>query len=218
MRAPRLGKVKTRLASGLDDAHVFELYKCFVTDTLTAVKALGYPIRLFYQPAGAKKALEKWLGGDFDYLPQNGDDLGRRMADAFEQTFSDGFDRAVLVGTDLPDLPAEIVSEAIRHLDTHEAVIGPSDDGGYYLIGFSAQTYFKSVFSSMNWGAADVYDRTIKHLGRELESVHVLPRWYDIDTISDLKAFCHRRHMGGAKATRRYIEKMDLKNRLAANR
>jgi uncharacterized protein len=218
LRAPEIGKVKTRLAKSVKKDHALGLYKCFVADVLSMLKTLEQPIRLYYEPNGAKKQIKAWLGDGFDYLPQCGDDLGRRMAHAFEQSFIEGFDRAVLLGTDLPDLPGEIISEACQQLEKNEAVIGPSRDGGYYLIGFQAKSFFGGAFEAIRWGTPGVYAKTMKCLQRRLGSIHVLPKWRDIDILSDLVAFCDRAHQRRAKMTRNYLKKnMDLMKLLKPN-
>ena len=86
------------------------------------------------------------LGDEFSYIPQTGDDLGERMKLAFLRCFSEGARSVVLIGSDIPDLPARIVDEAFRALDENDAVIGPAADGGYYLIGFKRDTFNGNVF------------------------------------------------------------------------
>ena len=89
--------------------------------------------------------MNDWLGGQYPFYLQNGSDLGRRMKNAFKKVFEEGIQTAVLMGTDFPDLPEKIISSALSGLETHDAVIGPTIDGGYYLIGFRKKTFSKAI-------------------------------------------------------------------------
>lgn len=111
------------------------------------------------------------------------------MANAFEKMFSKGYQHALLMGTDFPDLPGSIVDEAFKSLDNNDAVIGPTVDGGYYLIGFKSTTFLPQVFDDIPWGTEDVFEMTVKVFQKNKFKLHVLPKWRDIDTYEDLKFF-----------------------------
>jgi len=109
------------------------------------------------------------------------------MKKALFQSFRQDFSRAVIIGSDIPDLPGEIINKAFLCLQTHDAVIGPSSDGGYYLIGFSYDTFLPEAFDGINWGTHKVYQKTLNRLKNTGHQVGILPKWSDIDTYDDLK-------------------------------
>jgi uncharacterized protein len=192
LRAPEPGKVKTRLANRLGAKLAFSLYMHFVEDTLETVNGLGIPVRICFYPSRKKDKVTSWLGDRYTYWYQSGDHLGQRMATAFVRAFEDGVERAVLIGTDIPDLPAHIIEEALNALGSHDAAIGPSADGGYYLIGFNAKGFLPAIFDGIGWGQADVFARTMEIFNKHKASVHQLPIWQDIDEYEDLLSFALR--------------------------
>ncbi|MFH0730744.1 MAG: TIGR04282 family arsenosugar biosynthesis glycosyltransferase [Pseudomonadota bacterium] len=192
LRAPEPGKVKTRLSKRLGTQLTFSLYKNFVQDTMETVQALGIPVRICFYPPEKKDDVTRWLGNHHTYWSQTGDHLGQRMANSFARAFETGVERAVLIGTDIPDLPGHIIEAAFDALDSHEAVIGPSTDGGYYLIGFNATGFLPAIFNGIRWGQPDVLIRTMAIFSRHGASVHRLPVWRDIDEVEDLLSFAKR--------------------------
>jgi len=186
VKAPVRGHVKTRLAEYLDAGVVAALYRSFVGDSVRKITALGLPLHIFYDPPGSESIMRSWLGDDPIYVPQNGDGLGERMGQAFQHVFHAGIHRAVLTGTDLPDLPGEMIAQALSALDDHEAVIGPSKDGGYYLIGFQSGAFTTAAFDGISWSSEAVFQATMNRLGHSGLSVHQLAEWRDIDTHDDL--------------------------------
>ena len=136
VKAPEIGRVKTRLVGRLDAADAVNLYKCFTADILETLDRWGYPVVVCYHPEAAEKRVTQWLGNGYIYQPQQGKDLGERMARAFSHAFAHGHRAAVLIGSDLPDLPGDRIEAAFSALARSRAVIGPALDGGYYLIGF----------------------------------------------------------------------------------
>lgn len=192
LRAPEPGKVKTRLAKHLGATLALSFYTHFVQDTLETVDALRVPVHIYFYPSTQKDTVISWLGNRYRYWCQSGDTLGQRMASAFVHAFETGVDRAVLIGTDIPDLPGRIIDEALDALGTHDAAIGPSADGGYYLIGFNAKGFLPAIFSGVRWGHPDVFARTMEIFNKHKTSLHRLPLWQDIDEIEDLLSFARR--------------------------
>jgi rSAM/selenodomain-associated transferase 1 len=192
IKNPVRGQVKTRLAAVLGDYTAIELYQNFVLDILDMTEQTGHPCTIFYSPPDAGDAVADWLGDLRDYLPQEGHDLGERMANAFRVLFSRGLSRAVLIGSDLPDLPQGIIEEAFDALRSNDAVIGPASDGGYYLIGFRNETFFPDVFREIPWGTNTVQEQTRKIFDRAGYQVYSLPQWKDVDTVDDLRSFAER--------------------------
>ncbi|NTW60900.1 MAG: glycosyltransferase [Nitrospirae bacterium] len=186
------GQVKSRLSSALGEDDTLELYKNFCLDILDTLQQTGVPVMIGYYPPGSRNAVAGWLGPEQQYLPQEGRDVGERMENAFRQTFNRGFSRVVLIGSDIPDLPAPLINEALAALHMHDAVIGPARDGGYYLIGFRNDTFFPGVFSGIAWSTGTVFRSTMQSFGKAGQRVHELPLWQDVDTIEDLKDLAAR--------------------------
>lgn len=189
VRSPDKGTVKTRLTAVLDQDTVVELYRRFVLDLLGTLSHGNFGLRICFYPAGAKRKVADWLGEGYVYAAQRGRDLGERLENAFLAAFAEGFRRVVIIGSDSPDLPGEILEEAVRSLALKDVVIGPSIDGGYYLIGFNADRFLTKVFRGIDWGTPTVFQRTMGVLSRHSYDVRVLRQWRDIDTYEDLVAF-----------------------------
>ena len=189
IKSPEKGKVKSRLASVIGDERAANLYRDFTTQMLSTLRRGDFPFHICFYPYNALKGVKKWLGDQHHYIPQKGKDLGERMSNAFRKAFDTGFKRVVLVGSDIPDLPLEFTEEAFFSLKEEDAVIGPSYDGGYYLIGFKDKTFSPRVFEGMAWSSEKVFAETMKVLKQLNQSVHILPYRRDIDTIEDLRHF-----------------------------
>ena len=130
------GRVKTRLAEHVGQDVATDLYKSFVADILTTLHALSVNFKIVFYPPDVEKKFQQWLGEEYSYSPQVGKELGQRMKKAFLQAFSDGFDKVVLIGSDIPDLPADYLELGFKTLETNDVVLGPSSDGEYlYLSG-----------------------------------------------------------------------------------
>lgn len=208
-RAPVAGLVKTRLAPELDADRIAELYKCFVEDVVQKLRQEGLPVRLCCHPPESGEMVRQWLGRGIEYQSQYGSDLGEKMSVAFASAFSSGADRAILIGTDIPDLPGTIFTKGLSALSDHDAVIGPAVDGGYYLIGFRSNAFQPSIFKNIPWSTASVYNLTLTRLHACRASVYQLPQWRDIDSYEDLKALSSSLADGKtfAPATAAYLAK-----------
>lgn len=196
LKAPEDGRVKTRLAENFSKGLVLDLYKAFVEDILVAVNLSGTP-EIFYYPPKKKQMIVQWLGDGWRYTCQSGMDLGQRMANAFKMTFDKGYEKAVLIGSDIPELNAKILKQSFEQLRLHDLVLGPSKDGGYYLIGFNRESYSDRLFENIGWSTPRVFSQT---LGQAVE-IHLntvlLPVLNDIDTLEDLKALVSSINRGG---------------------
>jgi rSAM/selenodomain-associated transferase 1 len=201
LKVPLRVPVKTRLSKSLDQEIVVNLYKNFVLDVLGMLQTGRHTtVICFYPPQALQEAIS-WLGRNYDYLPQQGNDLGKRMENAFDSIFQKGFRQVLLLGTDFPDLPGSIIDEAFESLHKNDAVIGPAVDGGYYLIGFNLHSFLPKVFDKIPWGSDTVFQKTITVLGSNRSRIHVLPQWRDIDTYQDLKFFIKRHAENGSTAS-----------------
>ncbi len=191
-RFPENGKVKSRLAATYGAEFVMHLYDNFVADTLDKVKGTGVPFIIAFDPPDKEDDMRRHFGRDHVYMPQEGNHLGTRMHLAFCRCFARGFDSAILIGSDIPDLPEEILAEALSSLEDHDMAIGPSRDGGYYLIGFKKDTLTLQVFENIPWGTSTVLAETMRVSTARGDHVHLLPQWRDIDTPDDLTDLVRR--------------------------
>lgn len=192
VKVPEEGRVKTRLAAAIGHDRATELYGRFVEDTMAMLDRIDVDVQCCCQPAGAGVTLRNWLGHHRSYAPQEGDDLGQRMRNAFRAAFKGGVRQAIAIGSDVPDLAAERVEQAFQDIQANDVVIGPSSDGGYCLLGFDAACFVPDVFEGTSWGTDHVFDQTMSVLKRHGLRVRVLPVWHDVDTRSDLDALIER--------------------------
>jgi rSAM/selenodomain-associated transferase 1 len=203
LRVPEKGKVKTRLGEFLDQAFVLKMYKGFVEDVLEAIETIGVKA-LFFYPSDKKNLLENWLGKKYDFYRQKGDDLGQRIANAFKEIFKKGYTQVILIGTDIPELSRDIIISAHIALEKKDVVIGPSGDGGYYLIGFQKTSFSTSVFKDIDWSTRIVFDQTLRAIKKENLQYEILSQLNDIDTLEDLNALACRLKSGGKSGKRTF--------------
>ncbi len=210
LKFPQNGAVKTRLSRSLDADIVLNLYKNFVTDILAMLARTGMTVIPCHHPPDAGDAVQEWLGSSYRLYPQAGDNLGEKMAGAFHRAFADGFRRVLLMGTDVPDLPETVIRDGFKGLETRPAVIGPSEDGGYYLAGFNHDTFEPAVFENMPWSTPFVLARTLDILENTGKPPLLLPHWQDIDRPDDLEAFVRRGNKKDAPATFAYLSAIGM--------
>lgn len=187
---PIPNRVKTRLIPPLSPEQAAMLYTAFLTDWCAALAELpDVDIVIAYTPEDAQPDLRALIGDDATYIPQIGDDLGERLVSATQWAAEHGYTKILIVGSDSPTLPISYISEAITLLDARDIVIGPSVDGGYYLIGFAVEnlaTIVPLVFSEIAWSTAAVFQQTVTRIREAEVTLGLLPPWYDIDTVEDL--------------------------------
>lgn len=183
-KAPVAGRVKTRLTALLSEDEAAALYQAFLQDALAQYATLGADVRLCVAPPA--EAFPQALVPEGVMLrEQAGSGLGARMKNALRDAFASGYARAVVIGTDHPTLPPRFVEKAFTALEEPPAVsIGPSVDGGYYLLGMSA--LFPQLFDGMAYSHAGVFEETRRRIGKTPARCTVLPRWYDVDTPAAL--------------------------------
>lgn len=186
VRAPEVGRVKTRLAAEIGAEPALRVYRRLAGHAVAQARAIDAELRIHFTPAGAKDEVRCWLGDAATYLPQCDDDLGGRMAAAFDAAFAAGHARVVIIGSDLPGLTVDLLRDAFRLLDDHPVVIGPAKDGGYYLLGLRGM--IPSLFRDIPWSTADVFDATIDRLATRGITPVRLPVLADVDVAADLPA------------------------------
>jgi len=183
---PEKGKVKSRLSPHWDESVIVRLYRCFIEDLLDRLSGGDYQFKIAYHPREKKSDFVRQFGDTFSYMPQIGDDLGERMHNAFRQCFTESCRFVVIIGSDSPDLPLRIIRDAFQAIETYGAVIGPSIDGGYYLIGFSRESFFPGIFEGITWGPDDVFKKTAQLLKDAGLQPYILPVWRDVDRPEDI--------------------------------
>ena len=183
-RDPILGQVKTRLRPSFDDETILKLYICFVEDSLEKIRQVGN-VECFVgvspeNHSGFFLGIESF---GMSLFVQRGKDLGEKMRQAFVDRFAEGYNKVVIIGSDSPSLPVSYINKALA--SDKDLVLGPSTDGGYYLIAMSGKV--SEVFSGVAWGTENVLDETLKKIKGTSISFELLPIWYDVDSPDDLK-------------------------------
>ena len=181
-------RVKTRLGQTIGYDRAAKLYSYFAQDVLATVGQLPSAPLIFFAPDNARHEVMEWLMGR-EYYPQQGRELGDRMSNAFNHCFELGYDRALVVGSDSPDLPLSYLQTALEQLAAEQVVLGPSEDGGYYALGFTKHNYCPKVFQGIDWSTEKVRTQTLAILEHNTRPIYELPTWYDVDTLSELQRF-----------------------------
>ncbi len=185
-RNPELGKCKTRLAAKIGDPAALEVYKFLLNHTVGFTKDLKGEKYVYYSETIWENDI--WDNTLFHKRLQEGEDLGKRMEKAFSDGFSSDFKKIIIIGSDMFDLSQSDLDLAFSSLDEHDYVVGPAEDGGYYLLGM--KTLNSKLFQNKIWGTGSVLSDTLKDL--EKENVFLLPEKNDVDhfeDIKDIKAF-----------------------------
>lgn len=195
IRAPRIGTVKTRLAAGLGATGACEAYRHMIGLTLSAVRGAHASVELRCTPDDAAGELAAWREPDWSVAPQGEGDLGARMLRAVADNLAKGFQRVILIGTDCPYLAVPDLRAAAAALDAQEVVIGPAEDGGYWLIGLRG--LHAGLFQDIPWSTGEVMATTLQRARAAGLSVHCLRVLRDVDTLADWQAFEQFRAAGG---------------------
>lgn len=186
------GEVKTRLAASIGDEKAAETYRRFVETTLARLGQLPCDKVLAYSPLAQKSELAAVAEG-WKHSFQGEGDLGDRMQRFFAEQFEAGYERVVLLGTDSPNVPLESIELAFKSLHKNDAVFGPTEDGGYYLLGMSRLLI--RLIENIPWSTAEVWPTTQARLQESGVSFATVATWYDVDTKTDLERLRnHLRH------------------------
>lgn len=187
-KAPLPGQVKARLQPFLTAEEAAALSRSLLVDQLNHLQELAATdLYLAFAPDDARCLMEKLAPSCFHLFPQLGDDLGSRMAAVFERLFQIGYKCITLIGGDLPPVPLGFFNQAYAFLESSEmrVVLGPSRDGGYYLVGSNQPT--PQIFAGMSWSHSEVLKETQNRLASLRVDCCLLPPWFDIDTVDDLR-------------------------------
>jgi len=184
-KAPAAGTVKTRLAPFLTAEQSADLAGCFAVDAMK--KARNICENTIVAFAGEKELLETILPQNLIWVRQTGADLGERMHNALRFAFEQNFSPLVVVGTDSPTLPTEFIENAIEILSGNQsdAVLGETEDGGYYLIGLNKPD--SEILKNVRWSSPETFSQTAQNIKNLNLRLATLPVWYDVDTPEDLR-------------------------------
>lgn len=196
-RNPELGKVKTRLAATIGNEATLAVYQSLLQHTETVLSTLNNHVAVYYTNQISHNDI--WNKPHYHKYLQHGDDLGQRMYNAFKEQFNLHYNKVVIVGSDLFDLKPHHITDAFKALEQNDVVIGPAQDGGYYLLGM--KTLLPQVFNNKAWSSETVFENTLKDL--QNHKVEILEMLNDIDTFEDLKA-----HAELLKLTKSSYEKL----------
>ena len=191
-RNPQPGRVKTRLQTHLSPDQVAAIYTAFVRDSVTMLRGCDAQRRIVAVSdtdglAGLRSLLDPTGESGLEFVVQEGMDLGMRMEHALRAAFDTGAERAVILGTDAPSLPLTTIDDALARLADADVVLGPCVDGGYYLVGVTAQAFdaaAPALFRGIEWSTGSVLAQSVEALAPSL-SLALLPAWYDIDGPSE---------------------------------
>ena len=189
-KVPLAGSVKTRLTPPLTPEEAATLSLCFLRDMTTNLSGLDRDTTeglVLYTPADSEHLLSDLLPQSLKLVPQNGETLGERLVNAAAELLNEDFDSVCLINSDSPTLPAKILRTAVSLLaqEGDRVVLGPSQDGGYYLIGLKRP--HRNLFERIAWSTADVLAHTIERAADIKLPVELLPMWYDVDDAATLR-------------------------------
>lgn len=188
---PVPGQVKTRLLPLLSPEGAASLYRAFLVDWCNAVSALpASDLVVAYTPFDGLSDLKALIGGLAMYIPQGDSGLGERLTAVSLWACNQDYEKFLIVGSDSPTLPIAYIKGAMELLESRDVVIGPSTDGGYYLVGFSksgADRTIPVIFQGIAWSTEHVLRATLEKIDGTNATLGLLPPWYDVDTPSDLE-------------------------------
>lgn len=211
-KAPEAGQVKTRLCPPLSLDEAAQLYRCFLMDKIAQVQSVSSaePV-LAYAPDGAADIFEALAPG-WKLLPQRGADLTSRLVSVLEELFDAGFEASIVIDSDTPTLPSRLLELAVAHMASgaQDLVLGPSEDGGYSLIGL--RRLHRALFDGMPWSTPAVLEETVRRARALGLATLELGPWYDVDTGADLARLMAELEAGGDTGPRhtwRLLQTMD---------
>lgn len=183
VKNPAIGKVKTRLAATLGDKKALEVYKALMAYTQHVTSEVDVNRQVWY--SSHVDDADNWSAEHYEKRLQTGTDLGARMNNAFNEAFVEGYNKIVIIGSDCPDLNSHHIIKAFQLLNEIDCVIGPSEDGGYYLLGLNQK--LPKLFKDKEWSTESVLDEALHILNSNGFTYELLEELNDIDTEDDLK-------------------------------
>jgi rSAM/selenodomain-associated transferase 1 len=182
IKNPEAGTVKTRLAKAIGSAKALAVYN-YLLDHTRRISRTTKADRLLYYSDFIPVA-DNWSSKEFEKYLQCGDDLGTRMGSAFQQAFSKGYRRVIIIGSDCLELDENLISKAFDKLSTYDFVIGPANDGGYYMLGMNSS--YPELFKNKVWSTETVFDQTTSQIQSWSKTIYILSKLSDVDTVTDM--------------------------------
>ncbi|SEL62957.1 hypothetical protein SAMN04487910_2849 [Aquimarina amphilecti] len=188
-RNPELGKCKTRLAATIGDQAALEVYQLLLDHTVTITKSLSVTKEVYYSTKVGENDI--WNPTTYNKRLQQGEDLGARMCSAFRNGFNAGYTNIIVIGSDMYDLNQLDIENAFKALKNHDYVIGPAEDGGYYLFGLKSLN--SKVFQNKSWGTNTVLKDTLNDI--QQTNIKLLEERNDVDYYEDIKDISVFQHL-----------------------
>lgn len=191
VKVPEPGRVKTRLGRDVGMTSAASFYAGCVAWLLKRLLASSFRPVVFYTPSSGEEKLRNCYGDlpEMKFIPQRGENLGEKMFHALSDLREDHPEPPLLIGSDTPLLPVKYLRDATESLENNDVVLGPSEDGGYYLVGMTRPR--RELFFDMAWSHSGVFEETLDRIKEQSLSVEILPEHNDIDTVEDLMVFLH---------------------------
>ena len=187
VKFPQKGKVKTRLAKDMGAYFATEFYRICAEHIFSEIKKLkkeNFTTYIYCYSNSEVEMVSGWVGKEFIVRAQIDGDLGERMSGSFKEVFHQGFSKALIIGTDVPDITSDLINSAALKLDENDFVIGPSSDGGYYLLGMNR--LITEIFQNINWSTSLVLQNTLDKINSLGLKLDLLDELIDVDTKIDL--------------------------------
>jgi rSAM/selenodomain-associated transferase 1 len=182
-KQPIVGQVKTRLAHASTPEWARRIAQAILEDSLDRFSEVEACRAIVYAPTAGSDFFSQLARGRYESIPQRDGDLGKRLQHFFSDARPHGYSRILAIGADSPTLPIAYIEQAFRLLESHDVVLGPAFDGGYYLIGLGAKDI--RVFDDIPWSTSRVLEKTVERVREVSARLALLPPWYDIDTLDD---------------------------------
>ncbi len=185
LKNPEKGKAKTRLAATIGEEAALLAYKELLAQTRSIASAVEAERWLFYKDEIWE---DEWSTEYFRKALQSNGDLGIKMQTAFQEVFANGAKRALIIGSDCGNLDAELVEQAFQELETgQDIVVGPAEDGGYYLLGMNK--LYTYLFENKSWSTAQLFSETFRDINLHGQTFTILPERYDVDTEAEWERY-----------------------------
>ncbi len=184
-KVPAAGKVKTRLEPILSPEKCAELAGAFLQDAINKASEQSNQLIIAFFPFDEREYFNKFSNQNIIFTPQKGTDLGEKMFNAFKFAFEQKADSAVMIGTDSPTFPQKFIAQSFDFLENSDAVLGKSEDGGYYLIGLKKLE--KGIFENVEWSNEKTFAQTARNIEKCGLKLSNLPEWFDVDLPEDLE-------------------------------
>jgi rSAM/selenodomain-associated transferase 1 len=220
-KEPQPNMVKTRLIPDFSPVIASKIYHGFLMDRIDQVSEIPeVDYYIAYTPNSAENYFNNFASRNFVLIPQKGIDLGERLSNISSELFNKGYEKIVIMDSDSPNLPTQLIISSLIHLNEVDIVLGPCEDGGYYLVGLGR--HVPEIFMDIPWSTPSVTETTMRKAESAGRSISLLKKWYDVDTKKDLirlkndldRYFQGPQGMYFCKYTHNIISEIDIMNNI----